>query len=88
MPTLKELGYPIVQNAPFGLVAPGGTDNAVVERLHTAFKQAMDQENFRDALRKFDIDPQYMSSRQFTAFAHDITQSERPIIDRLGLQRP
>ncbi len=88
VPTLKELGYPIVQNAPFGLVAPGGTDPAVVERLHNAFKQAMDQESFRDALRKYDIDPQYMSSQQFTAFAHDIMQSERPIIDRIGLQRP
>lgn len=88
VPTLKELGYPIVQNAPFGLVAPRETDPAVVERLHSVFKQAMDQDNFREALRKFDIDPQYMSSQQFTAFANDITQSERQIIDRIGLQRP
>lgn len=88
VPTLKELGYPIVQNAPFGLVAPGNTDAAVVERLHNAFKQAMDQANFNEALRKYDIDPQYMSSQQFTTFAREIIPQERQIIDRIGPQRP
>ncbi len=86
VPTLKELGYPIVQNAPFGLVAPRDTDPAIVKRLHDAFKQAMEQDSYRDALRRFDIDAQYMSSEQFTAFAHEITRTERELIDRIGLK--
>ena len=41
-PTLKELGLNLVQNSPFGIGAPKDTPDAVVKRLHDAFKQAME----------------------------------------------
>ena len=47
-PTLKELGLNLVQNSPFGIGAPKGTPDAVVKRLHDAFKQAMEQDSYKD----------------------------------------
>ena len=54
-PTLKELGLNLVQNSPFGIGAPKGTPDAVVKRLHDAFKQAMEQESYKTALARYGL---------------------------------
>ena len=41
-PTLKELGYPFVFDSPFGLAGPKGMDPAHVQKLHDAFKLALE----------------------------------------------
>ena len=41
-PTLKELGYPFVFDSPFGLAGPEGMDPAHVQKLHDAFKLALE----------------------------------------------
>ncbi len=87
VPTLQELGYNIVQNAPFGLAAPRDTPSANVKKLHDIFKQSMEMANYRAALKQYDLDAAYLSSEDFSRFAADITKKEKILIDRLGLQR-
>ncbi|VCU69270.1 Tripartite tricarboxylate transporter family receptor [Pigmentiphaga humi] len=86
-PTLRELGYDIVQNAPFGLAAPRDTDPGVVRVLHDAFKRSMDMDNYRAALKQYDLDAAYLSSEQFTRFAAETTEKEGRLIDRIGLRK-
>ncbi|MGR4869023.1 Bug family tripartite tricarboxylate transporter substrate binding protein [Variovorax sp. LARHSF232] len=87
-PTLKELGYDIVQNSPFGIGAPKGTPPEVVKKLHDAFKQAMEEPSYVAALGRYDMIPIYMSSAQYTAFAQDTMQREKVLIEKLGLAKP
>lgn len=87
VPTLKELGIDIVQTSPYGLVAPKGTPPAVVKKLHDAFKQALEDKTSVEALAKYDMLPNYMGSAQYTQFAHDLSQREKEIIQRLGLNK-
>ena len=87
-PTLKELGYDIVQNSPFGLGAPKRTPPDVVKRLHDAFKTAMEQPAYVEALQRYDMVPIYMSSAQYTKFAQDTFAREKALIEQLGLARP
>ena len=86
-PTLKELGYDIVQNSPFGIGAPRDTPPAVVKRLHDAFKTAMEQPHYLDALKRYDMVPIYMSSAQYKKFAQDTFAREKALIDKLGLAK-
>ncbi|SFM72391.1 tripartite tricarboxylate transporter substrate binding protein [Variovorax sp. OV329] len=86
-PTLKELGYDIVQNSPFGIGAPKGTPPDVVKKLHDAFKQAMDEPSYVAALGRYDMVPIYMNSAQYTAFAEDTVKKEKALIDKLGLAK-
>lgn len=86
-PTLKELGLNIVQTSPFGLVVPKGTDPKIVQKLHDAFKQAMEMPNYRESLAKFDMEPYYMSSTDYAKFAADTVKKEKAIIDKLGLAK-
>ena len=87
-PTLKELGYDIVQNSPFGIGAPKNTPEAVVKRLHDAFKTAMEQPAYVDALHRYDMVPIYMSSAQYRQFAQDTFAREKTLIEQLGLAKP
>lgn len=87
-PTLKELGLDLVQNSPFGIGAPKGTPTAVVKRLHDAFKQAMEQENYRTALARYDMVPIYMSSATYQKFAADTFEREKALVEKLGLAKP
>jgi tripartite-type tricarboxylate transporter receptor subunit TctC len=87
-PTLKELGLDLVQNSPFGLGAPKGTPDAVVKRLHDAFKQAMEQESYKTALARYDMVPMYMSTQGYKKFAAETFERERVLVEKLGLAKP
>ena len=86
-PTLKELGLDIVQNSPFGIGAPKGTPAPVVKRLHDAFKTAMEQPAYLDALKRYDMVPIYMNSAQYKKFAQDTFTREKALIEKLGLAK-
>ncbi len=86
-PTLKELGYDIVQNSPFGIGAPKGTPPEVVKKLHDAFKQAMEEPSYVAALGKYDMLPDYMGSAQYAKFAQDTMAREKVVIEKLGLAK-
>jgi tripartite-type tricarboxylate transporter receptor subunit TctC len=83
VPTLRELGLPIVQASPYGLAAPKGTDPAIVKRLHDAFKRAMEMPNHLEMLARFDQELIYMSSEQYTRFAEDTIVRERAVVEKL-----
>ena len=87
-PTLKELGLDLVQNSPFGIGAPKGTPPAVLKRLHDAFKQAMEQESYVIALKRYDMVPMYMSSAQYQKFAQETFVKEKALVEKLGLAKP
>ena len=86
-PTLKELGLNIVQNSPFGIGAPRGTPPAVVKRLHDAFKTAMENPSYVQALARYDMVPMYMSSTGYTRFAQETFVKEKALIEKLGLAK-
>jgi tripartite-type tricarboxylate transporter receptor subunit TctC len=87
-PTLKELGLDVVQNSPFGIGAPRGTPPDVVKRLHDAFKTAMEDKSYVDALARYDMLPMYMSSTGYTKFAQDTFAVEKALVEKLGLAKP
>jgi tripartite-type tricarboxylate transporter receptor subunit TctC len=86
VPTLKEVGYPIVSNSPFGLAGPKGMDPAVVKALHDAFKKAMEDPEFQKTLEKFDQEPYYLNSADYAAFAKKSIEEERVAVQRLNLK--
>jgi tripartite-type tricarboxylate transporter receptor subunit TctC len=86
VPTLKDLGYPIVSNSPYGLAGPKGMDPAVVKVLHDAFKKALEDPEYLKTLEKFDQEPYYLNSADYAALAKKFIEDERVAIQRLGLK--
>ncbi|HLR30082.1 MAG TPA: tripartite tricarboxylate transporter substrate binding protein [Paenalcaligenes sp.] len=85
VPTLQEVGVDMVQTSPWGIVAPKGTDPEVVSKLHDAFKEAMESQEFIDMLDNYDMTPHYMNSEEFKAFAIESTAEQKATLERLGL---
>ncbi len=88
VPTLKELGIPIVQASPYGLAGPKGMDSGLVMRVHDAFKQAMEQANHVEALAKYDQQLMPMTPQQYQRFAEETSKREGALVAKLGLAKP
>jgi tripartite-type tricarboxylate transporter receptor subunit TctC len=84
-PTLREAGVDIVNESPFGIGAPRGTDPAVVKILHDAFRAALDEPAVRQAFARFHLPVLPMTSAEYEAFARRTVQSERATLARLNL---
>jgi tripartite-type tricarboxylate transporter receptor subunit TctC len=88
VPTLTEVGIPIVQASPYGLGGPKGMDAALVRRIHDAFKQAMEMPSHVEVLARYDQTLLHMSPEQYTRFAEETFRREKALVDKLGLSRP
>jgi tripartite-type tricarboxylate transporter receptor subunit TctC len=86
-PTLRELGVPLTQTSPWGLIAPKGLDVTIAKRLHDVFKFAMEQPEFRQALARYEMEPAYLSSAAFQTFTVQSMRQEKDILDALGLSK-
>ena len=84
-PTLKELGYDTVQNSPFGIGAPKGTPPEVVQKVHDAFKKAMDDPRHAEVLKQLNQESWYRSGADYALWAKDTFAKDKVLIDRLGL---
>jgi tripartite-type tricarboxylate transporter receptor subunit TctC len=86
-PTLRELGYPMVYDSPFGIAGPKGMDPKIVGKLHDAFKKAIEDPAVIATLSKYDMVPNYKNTEDYKKFVVEVTGSERKVIDTLGLAK-
>jgi tripartite-type tricarboxylate transporter receptor subunit TctC len=87
VPTLKELGYPMVYDSPFGIAGPKGMDPKIIAKLHDAFKKALEDPAVVATLAKYDMVPNYKNTEDYKKFVAEVTESERKVIDQLGLAK-
>ena len=85
VPTLKELGFDIVANSPYGLAGPRGMPPGVVKTLHDAFKAAMFDPLHIAELAKYDQELVYLGSEDYGRAMRDSFAAERRTVQRLGL---
>lgn len=86
-PTLKELGYPMVYDSPFGIAGPKGMDPKIVAKLHDAFKKALEDPAVIATLAKYDMVPNYKNTEDYKKFVGEVTESERRVVEKLGLTK-
>lgn len=87
VPTLKEAGFDLVSNSPFGIAGPKGMDPKVVAKLHDAFKKGMEEPAYAEAMKKFDMEPFYMATADYDRFARASIAQEAKLIEMLGLAK-
>ncbi|SFP55274.1 Tripartite-type tricarboxylate transporter, receptor component TctC [Variovorax sp. OK605] len=85
VPTLRESGVDIVNESPFGIGAPRGTDASVVRTLHDAFRASLDDPTVKSVYARFMLPMIPMNPAEYEAFARRTVASERATLARLGL---
>ncbi len=86
VPTLKDLGYGIVSNSPYGIAGPKGMDPRTVKILHDAIRKAMDDPAYQKVLERLDQDNVYKSSEDYAKFARQLNDEEKAVVERMGLK--
>lgn len=85
-PTLRELGYPqSVYTSPWGIAAPRGTPDAVLQKLHDAFARAMHSERHLRELARYDQTLDYLNTRDYRQAVQDTVQREKRLLQRMHL---
>lgn len=87
VPTLKELGYGIVSNSPFGIAGPKGMDPKVVKILHDAFKKGMEDPAYLKILEKLDMEPFYKNTEDYVKYVKEMCEDEKEVVEKLGLKK-
>jgi tripartite-type tricarboxylate transporter receptor subunit TctC len=87
VPTLKEVGIDMISSSPFGLGGPKGMDPAVVKVLHDAFKKGMEEPSYREAMLKLDMEPYYLGTAEYQAYALQQIGEQKEMIEALGLRQ-
>ena len=87
VPTLKESGIDMVSNSPFGIGGPTGMDPAVVKVLHDAFKKGMEEQSYKDAMLKLDMEPYYLGTADYHAYAMQQIIEQKHLVEELGLRQ-
>ena len=84
-PTLKELGYPWVFDSPWGFAGPKGMDPAVVQKIHDAFKKALDDPKVLDVMEKYLMPVNYADAKGYLELVKQITAFEAEGARLIGL---
>ena len=87
VPVLRELGYDIVAQSPFGLGGPRGMPAAVVNTLHDAFKKALFEPQFVQELAKYDQEPDYLGPADYAQACRAMYAKEKAVVEKMGLAR-
>lgn len=85
-PTLKELGYDVVVEAPNGIGAPKGLDPAVERKLRDAFRTAVKSDAFKQVADRIDAPVMYLDGPDYQAYVASVYQQETALIARLKLK--
>jgi len=83
--TLREAGFNLVFDSPFGLVGPKNMDAGVVRVLHDAMREAMMDPQHLAVLDRFDMPLRYMDSATYREFARQLNTQEIAAVRRLNL---
>ncbi|WP_454688632.1 tripartite tricarboxylate transporter substrate binding protein [Achromobacter aloeverae] len=85
-PTLKDLGYDVVVDAPNGVGAPKGLDPAVDKILRDAFRQAVASDDFRKITDTIDAPIMYLDGPDYQRYVSQVYDQETQLIARLKLK--
>ncbi len=87
VPTLKELGFPIVAMSPYGLGGPRGLPPNIVATLHDAFRKAMFDPAFVHEIGKYDQELNYLGPAEYGQWMREEYAKEKLAAERMGLTR-
>ena len=87
VPTLREVGVDMVSNSPFGIGGPKGMDPAIVKVLHDALKKGMEEQSYKDTIAKLDMEPDYLNTADYHAYALKQIVEQKQLVEELGLRQ-
>jgi tripartite-type tricarboxylate transporter receptor subunit TctC len=87
VPTMIESGLPqLALTFSAGVLAPTGTPEPVLDRLHAAFRDALASPDLAGSMAKLGFDPEPWTRQQYAAFLTDEITKWPPIVKASGIK--
>lgn len=86
IPTLKELGYDVVENSIYTIIGPKGLPKPIVQKLYNAFKKAQDDPAFQSVLKRLEYESIQMTQEETENAARRDFERYGTILEKLGLK--
>lgn len=86
-PTWVELGYNISWTGFIGFAGPKGLPHPIVDKLDSAFKQAMEDPAFKTTMDNLDMVCAYGNAEKLEEDIKDVDTLMRKFVSRLGLKK-
>jgi tripartite-type tricarboxylate transporter receptor subunit TctC len=87
VPTLKELGFGVVNDAPNGVAAPAGLEPAIEKKLAAAVAVAVNSPEFKAACEKIDAPVIFLDPVQYRQYVIENYKKETILIEKLQLKK-
>ena len=84
-PTLKENGYNVLFGSARAIVAPAGTPQIILDKLHDTFKKAIEAEDNIEKSKNSNLPLKYMSPAELTQYINEQEQYIKEIVPKLGI---
>jgi tripartite-type tricarboxylate transporter receptor subunit TctC len=86
VPTLKELGYKVVVEAPNGIGGPANLPADVEKKLREAFRFAVNSDEFKSVAARIDSPVMYLDGPEYKKYVSQVYQQETQLIEKLNLK--
>lgn len=87
LPTIAEAGVPgYVASDWWGIVAPAGTPQAIVDKLHGTIEEVLNSEDTKKNLDLQGASPLHMSTAEFGAFIKSEMTKWGPVVTKAGIK--
>jgi tripartite-type tricarboxylate transporter receptor subunit TctC len=86
VPTLKELGYKVVVEAPNGIGGPANLPADVEKKLREAFRFAVNSDEFKTVAARIDSPVMYLDGPEYKKYVSQVYQQETQLIEKLNLK--
>ena len=87
VPTWNELGYKVSVIHMAGLVAPKGLPKPIVDKLHGAFKQAMEEPEFKRVMKDLEMPIVYRNPEDLGKAFIELTTYYKDLVKKIGLDK-
>ena len=84
VPSMKELGYNAVFYIWSGLFAPVGVPQPVMKKLRDTVRQAVNEQEFKDAMAKIETPIAYLDAPEFTKFVERDAARLETAVKKIG----
>jgi tripartite-type tricarboxylate transporter receptor subunit TctC len=87
VPTMRESGLDYVNGAWFGILAPAGTPNAIVDKLYHALKDTIEMPDVRNTIEQAGNEVDVIPPKEFAAFITEQTKLWHGVLTSLGVEK-
>ena len=87
VPTVSELGYPLVVESPIGIAGPKGMDPKVAAKLHDAFRAALDDPEVQRVMDDMLMVRAYLPANEWVKDLERGKKEDKALLARMGLLR-